>query len=202
MGKQNLLMLKSTFILFLLLSGNELTAQYTYRGRVIKGITGKYMSFGNVLVPIGSPRESRRGTKVAEVDSLGYFSVTLKDSANVRIGIDCSLEGDDYKTVSYKDTLIIFTIDVPCNNYNVASAKHDIKENKLRLLYNGTVYDFPKSKSDEAFEKKYGIQYVNFLDSPEWNDCIKLYNGEIGRFLDEKFGKSWLNEMKYGIQFY
>ena len=195
-------MLKCTFILLVLVSAIELNAQYTYRGRAVKNLTGETMTFGDVRVRIGTSRESRRGTTIAHLDSFGYFSITLKDSANVRIGVDCGLEGYDYKTISYSDTLIIFYIGTLCNTYNVETAKRDIKENKLCLLFNGIMSDIPLSKADEAFEKKYNIQYVNFLDAPQWNDCIRLYNGEIGRFLDEKFGKSWRKEIKYQIEFY
>lgn len=178
-----------------------MNAQYTFRGRVIKKSTGEPITLGDVRVRMGTQRESRHGTKIAKLDTSGFFSVRVKDSMNVWIGVDCSLDGYAFKTVSYSDTLILFEVGPSCNEYNIESAKRDIKENKLLLLFNGTISDFPKSKEDEAFEKKYNIAYVNFFDTPQWTDCMRLYNREIGRFLDEKFGKSWRKEVKHQIQF-
>lgn len=195
-------MIKSTFLLVVLVSFIDLNAQYTYRGRAFKSLTGEAMSFGEVRVRMGTPRESRLGTTIAHVDSLGYFSIILSDSADVWIVVYCGLEGYDYKTVTHSDTLIIFNINASCNTYNVETAKRDIKDNKLHLIYNGILSDLPLSHEDEAFQKKYNVQYINFLDAPEWEDCIRLYNGEIGRFLDEKFGKSWRKEVKNQIEFY
>jgi len=186
-------------ILFFLFSTGSLIAQYTFRGRVTKSMTGEVMQFGSVHVPTSAPREQRIGKKVAEIDTQGYFSVSLKDSANIRITIDCGLEGRVTKTVSYADTLINFIIHTECRDFNKERANRDISENKISLLYNGTICD-KLAEQDSVFEKKYNILYINFMDNPEWYDCIKEYNSTIANHLDNKFGKAWRNDVKKNIK--
>ncbi len=91
--------------------------------------------------------------------------------------------------------MIDFIIHTECNVFNEEKAKRDIGENKITLLYNGAVYD-TLTTADLAFQKKYNIQYIHFIDAPMWLDCIRIYNSTIANYLDSKFGKNWRNDVK------
>ena len=70
------------FTLFILYKATQ--AQYNYRGQVFSAIRQEPITFGVLRLP--SPQGTgRHGEELAKIDSLGYFSLTLKDTANVRV---------------------------------------------------------------------------------------------------------------------
>jgi hypothetical protein len=156
------------------------------------------MTWGNVRLA-AAPGSHRRNQTIAKVDSLGYFSVALKDSANVNIVVDCVLDGMAVKTVNYADTLIIFTIQTECKGYNAERAKKDIENNQQRLLCHLGYATYHFSEKDSAFEKKYGVSYYTFADMPIQADCMYLYNKTVAEYLDKKYGKAWRTEVRWDV---
>src|SRR5687768_9036208 len=100
-------MVKITFILCILLCYKNTLAQYTFRGKVFNEIRQKNMTWGHVKLGErpGSFRTKRNDPTEGIIDSSGFFSIMVNDSANVTLIVDCGLNGRDTKTVSYADTL-------------------------------------------------------------------------------------------------
>lgn len=203
MCKFNLAMRRLFFILFILFSCKLTIAQYTFRGRVFNELRQQHMTWGNVKLGIapGKLRNNRNNQTISKIDSLGYFSIVLKDSANVTLIVDCSLDGMAIKTVSFTDTLIIFNIKTTCNEYNIDRAKKDIEKNDIYFLCSLGYATYKFSDADRAFEKKYGINYYSFGDQPIMSDCMWLYNKTIAEYLDKKFGEEWRKEIRQDVPF-
>jgi hypothetical protein len=176
-------------------------AQYVYRGQVFSAITRRRINFGSVhLITVSGT--GRYGKEVSKVDSLGYFTFSLKDTSNVQIIVDCGLNGRTRQRIFYSDSLIIISIKMDCFEYNVDRAKKDIADNKIHLLCDFGYEKYKFTPADSAFEKKYGITYQSFGDSPIWLDCMFLYNNTVAEYLDKKFGNSWRNDVRWDVPFF
>jgi len=201
MCKPNPTMRKLFFILTITLSSRATHAQYIYRGKVISAIRQQPIIFGTVRLPsrLGVGYD---GKELAKIDSLGNFTVKLKDTTNVRFVIDCILAGSTMQRVYYTDTVIVFSITTDCYDYNVEKAKRDIDSNRILLLCDLGYAIYKFTDKDRAFKKKYGITYYTFADTPIMSDCMWLYNKTIAGYLDDKFGKEWRKEVRWDVDFY
>lgn len=198
-------MRKLFLILFIFFTSNVTIAQYKFRGRVFNELRQRPMTWGNVRLGVapGKVRSNRINKTITKIDSLGYFSITLKDSANITLVVDCGLDGMAVKTVSFADTLIIFSIKTDCNDYyNVERAKKDIEKNDIYLLCHLGYATYKFSDADTVFEKKYSIKYYTFADEPIMSDCMWLYNKTIAEYLDKKFGEEWRKEVRWDVPFH
>jgi hypothetical protein len=196
----NSAMRKLLLILSIFLFCKAIKAQYTYRGQVFSVVRQEPITFGEVRFP-QKPDIGYNGKLLAKIDSLGYFSFTLKDSSNVSVVIDCVLDGSTVQRLFYTDTGIKVFINTYCYDYNAERAKKDIEKNDMYLLcYLGyATYKF--TKADSAFEKKYSITYYTFADTPIESDCMWLYNTGIAEYLDKKFGDAWRKEVRWDVPF-
>jgi hypothetical protein len=188
------------FILLIVLSYKETLSQYRYRGYVFSTIRLEPIAFGTVRLP-SSPGNGRHGKELTKVDSLGFFTVTLKDTTNVRLVVDCVLAGNTMQRVFYTDTVIFFPITTTCDDYNVEKAKKDIENNQILLLCDLGYATYKFSEKDKAFETKYGISYHTFADEPIMSDCMWLYNKTVAQYLDKKFGDEWRKEVRWDVPF-
>ena len=175
-------------------------AQYNYRGQVFSSIRQEPITFGVVRLP--SPTGTgRHGKELAKIDSLGYFSFSLKDSSNVRIVVDCVLAGNTMQRIFYSDTVVKIFIKTDCYDYNAGRAKKDIEKNDIYLLCHLGYAIYKFSNMDSAFMKKYGVTYYTFADEPIMSDCMWLYNSAIADYLDKKYGDVWRNEVRWDVPF-
>lgn len=175
-------------------------AQYKFRGQVFSAIRKEPITFGVVRLP--SPLGTGRyGKQLAKIDSLGFFSFTMKDTSNVRIVIDCMLAGGAIQTLFYSDTMAKVFIYTDCSDYNVERAKKDLEKNEPYLLCDLGYATYHFSAADSAFEKKYGVTYYTFADTPIWSDCMWLYNTTIAEYLDKKYGDAWRKEVRWDVPF-
>lgn len=186
------------FILLSLLVSGVAESQYVFRGRVFSEVRNQPITFGTVRLP-SPPGTGRHGKTVANVDSLGYFTAVLKDSANVTLIVDCILAGRVSKTVSYSDTLILFNIKPYCPEYTAEKATQDIKAGTITLLCQLGYATYEFNKADSAFSKKYNVTYHTFADEPINYDCMWLYNRVVAEYLDKKYGDSWRKEVRWDV---
>ena len=77
-------------------------------------------------------------------------------------------------------------------------AKKDIKNNSVSLFLQGGIAPIT-TNSDREFGKKFRVEIVEY-------GCVGLdrsfsvaYNAEIFKYLDQKFGKLWRNEIRNDI---
>lgn len=173
-------------------------AQYKYRGQVFSAIRQEPITFGVVRLP-SPPGSGRHGKELAKIDSLGYFSFSLKDTSNVRIVVDCMLRGSTVQKLFYSDTTTKIFLHTDCSDYNVDRAKKDIEKNEPYLLCHLGYATYHFSAADSAFEKKYGVTYYTFADEPIWSDCMWLYNTTVAEYLDKKYGNAWRKEVRWDV---
>ena len=175
-------------------------AQYNYRGQVFSAIRQEPITFGTVRLP-SPPGTGRYGEQLAKIDSLGYFSFSLKDTSNVWVVVDCMLAGSKSQRIFYRDSMTIISIKTDCYDYNRERAKKDIEKNDIYLLCDLGYAAYKFSDKDSAFEKKYSVKYYSFGDESIWYDCMWLYNKTIAEYLDKKFGEGWRNEVRWDVPF-
>ena len=182
---------------------NTIQAQYKYRGQVFSYIRQEPITFGVVRLPSpsGTGRNGRYGKEITKIDSLGYFSFSLKDTSNVRIVVDCILAGNTIQRLFYTDTIVKIFIKTDCYDYNTDRAKRDILKNDIYLLCDLGYATYKFSSIDTAFMKKYGVTYYNFADEPIMSDCMWLYNTEIASYLDKRYGDIWRKEVRWDVPF-
>jgi len=78
------------------------------------------------------------------------------------------------------------------------TAINDIKSLKPRLLLIGGIA--PTYIPDkEQFENKYGVKYDDYGCVAPPIECIEQYNYEVFKYLDDKFGKSWKDEVNESV---
>ncbi len=175
-------------------------AQYKYRGQVFSAIRQEPITFGEVRLP--SPRGTGYyGRLLSKIDSLGYFTFTLKDTSNVQIVVDCVLDGSTSQRLNYSDTVTKVLIYTNCSDYNADQAKRDIEDGSPRLLCDLGYATYKFNAVDSAFEKKYSVNYYTFADEPIWHDCMWLYNTTIAEYLDKKYGIAWRKEVRWDVPF-
>src|SRR5688572_17847260 len=167
MCKPNPAMRKLLLVLASLLFCETIHAQYQYRGQVFSAIRQTPITFGEVRLP-SPPGTGRRGKPLTKIDSLGFFSFSLKDTTNVQVAIDCMLDGSTLQRLSYSDTTTKIFIQTECSDYNTERAKKDIEKNGPYLLCYLGYASYHFSTKDRTFEKKYGITYYSFADTPIW----------------------------------
>jgi hypothetical protein len=192
-------MIKRFFLILLIfVFCHSARSQYIYRGQVFSSIRQEAITFGVVRLP--TPAETgRHGKELALIDSLGYFTFSLKDTSNVRIVVDCVLAGSTMQRLFYTDTVIKIFIKRDCYEYNANRAKKDIQNNNIYLLCHLGYAAYKFSSADSNFMKKYGVTYYTFADMPIMGDCMWLYNTEIARYLDKKYGDVWRAEVRWNV---
>ena len=176
------------------------SAQYIYRAQVFSDIRQEPITFGTVRLP--SPQGTgRHGKELAKIDSLGFFTFSLKDTLNVWVVVDCGLAGSKSQRIFYTDSVTKVSIKTDCYDYNAERAKKDIDKNEIYLLCHLGYVTYKFSAADSAFEKKYELTYYTFADEPIWSDCMWLYNKTIAEYLDKKFGEAWRKEVRWDVPF-
>jgi hypothetical protein len=147
------------------------------------------------------PRSGRDGKVLAKIDSLGFFSFSLNDTANVWVVVDCWLSGSTMERLFYSDTAAKIWLYTDCTDYHAERAKKDIEKNEPSLLCHLGYATYEFDAADSIFEKKYGVSYHTFADEPILTDCMWLYNTTIAGYLDKKYGTAWRKEVRWDVPF-
>ena len=87
-----------------------------------------------------------------------------------------------------------------CFFYDKVSAIRDIKAKKIQLVLKSGIA--PKRyDNQDAFCKKYSIEYIELGCMGDSKECLKQYNQVMATYLDKKFGKKWRKEVRIDILF-
>ncbi len=81
---------------------------------------------------------------------------------------------------------------------NELEANRDIEVGKPRLLIQGGIAPVI-FWGQEVHEKKYGFKYEDFGCVSPGSECMVDYNFQVFKYLDEKFGESWREEIRSDV---
>ena len=100
---------------------------------------------------------------------------------------------------SFAQTEVIDSVqnqEVSVSGYNKQKALTDIRKGSIKIILPGGIVAAAKLLGDEAFEKKYGINFFSqgCVRFPKDNEAA--YNEEVFKYLDQKFGKEWRDEIR------
>ena len=139
--------------------------------------------------------------KISSTDSVGYFEFrNLKSKEyNLRV-LNYSSDPQIFKVKlnnrSKKDVNLFLKVEC---EVNAETAKKDINEGNPKLLLASGIAPAVYYGGD-PFEKKYNIEFQDFGDVIEHpSECMKQYNKEIFKYLDEKFGQQWRREVREDV---
>lgn len=74
----------------------------------------------------------------------------------------------------------------------------DIRKGKINFLVQGGIVS-RYVKGQELFERKYQLKYLDFGCVIPKDLCLDVYNAEIAKYLDKKYGSSWRKEVRKDI---
>lgn len=141
------------------------------------------------------------GPYITTTDSLGNFSFDVVKAGSYKLELlEYEQSDSDLLRLEVKDkpiTNIELVAKVFCN-LNKRIAKSDVEQGIPKLLLIGGIAPV-YLKDQEKTEKKYGFQYYDFGCTPPPKQCVLLYNQIVFKHLDEKFGKTWRNEVRSDV---
>lgn len=85
---------------------------------------------------------------------------------------------------------------VDFNTYNRKRAVNDIEKKNIEILLPGGIVSSAIFPNDSNFEKKYNVKFASQGCTRNPGDNESEYNQEIFKFLDQKFGKEWRDEIR------
>ena len=191
-------MKKSIWLIILCLSISGIT--YSQNSDYFS-ITGKVKLLAGLelTTPIEAYVTIKSANKFVIADSLGNYKIdSLKAGIHKVAAHGFGYQETDTtinisQSISDFDLLIITECQI-----NKDIAQRDINKNKQRLLLSGGIVPVIYSDQDK-FEKKYGVKYFDYGCVAPSYECIEQYNKEIFKYLDNKFGKSWRNEVRKDV---
>lgn len=86
--------------------------------------------------------------------------------------------------------------EVSISGYNKQKAISDIKNGIVFILLPGGIAAASALPNDEAFERKYGVQFISQGCVRSSGDNQFAYNEEVFKYLDLKFDKEWRHEIR------
>ncbi len=145
-----------------------------------------------------------KGTRLASIpDSLGQYIIREippgKHSVQV-MGFGYNNIDTVVSFLAGDTASLDFALKTKCS-HDAKVATIDIRENQIKLLLAGGIAPGASTSEDEAFEKKYDIQYFDFGCVPPADACIEEYNKVMFKYLDQKFGRTWRKEVRRDVCF-
>lgn len=128
-------------------------------------------------------------------DSLGYYELDLPKGQVKLTALWIGYEGYDTTLFVNKPLELNFRLTAKCE-YSRESAQSDISKGRPKLLIDGSISVTAFSKEDDKFAHRYKIRYYNLGDSVYALECIEMYNAEVFQYLDNKYGKSWREDVR------
>lgn len=183
-------------LLFLsnLIHSQNASNDFSISGNVKVLVKNEYVTPKNVFIVL-SP-----GNQTAVVDSLGNYKLDhLKSGHYIIKELSYNKTPKEYNIELIDKSIEDFNLTIIADcEVNQEIAEIDIKFNKPRLLIIGGIAPVIY-KNQEKFQKKYKIEYFDFgCVSPD-EECIKLYNKFIFKYLDTKFGQKWRKEVRKDV---
>lgn len=169
----------------------------------IEGVV--HSSINNKLVTRKVYIHEKETNQTVKANEKGEFIIrNLKRNRNYTLEVFAY----DYKKTEFQvktnERVIKVMFDLKGNcEFNKKSAKRDWINGtpKLLLKTGGIAGNFANRSIDNDFELKYNIEYVSFDCMPPSEKCIKEYNKQIFKLLDNKYGKKWRLKTRYDVDY-
>ena len=118
-----------------------------------------------------------------EISGWVYYPIERKIKLNKSTKLDFALKTDDR------------------HPYNGINAQNDIENGNTRFLISSGIVGIANSPSDEEFENKYKIEYLDFGCVSPSQEIIRRYNSQIATYLDRAFGKEWREKIRRDVKY-
>jgi hypothetical protein len=191
-------MLKFLVVLFLALV-TDLTFAQTADSFQISGTAIS----ANTNEPISEATIQFTKTKGVLTDSLGHFTIDGLRSGQYNLFFSALGYDSHDTTINVSNANISnlkWFITTDCPTFNIDKAFQDIKENKIKLFLHGSIAPI-SGIIDKDFTKEFGVAYYQPGDD-ETNfreECMKVYNRVIFKYLDKKFGGKWRKKVRQDV---
>ncbi|WP_456461754.1 FEKKY domain-containing protein [Reichenbachiella sp.] len=157
-------------------------------GTVFSGYSNKPLEEGFLTFIAGNGKHYWANT-----DSLGNYITNELPPGNYKLNVICFGYSERDTTINLKPGQSIqlhFTLSTDCE-FNRNKALKDIANGTPKLLLIGSIAPIANTKSDNNFERKYGIEYFDFGCTPETYECIADYNRTVITYLNKQYGIGW-----------
>lgn len=141
--------------------------------------------------------------KFALIDSMGLFKLkNLKINKKYKLRVHGFGYEDQFFEVKTQAeiTNVNLIVKIHCE-YNEEQAENDWKNGKAKLLLVGSIAPTANAFKDNLFERRYKVRYYDFGCTPPANECIKLYNEQVFKLMDEKYGKNWRKNVRTDVRY-
>ena len=92
----------------------------------------------------------------------------------------------------------IHAIEISKCEQNAIQAQSDLNKGKVNFMIQGGIVS-TYIRGQEIFEQKYNVKYIDLGCLAPINLCIEHYNAEVAKYLDLKYGKKWLKEVRVDV---